>query len=97
LGILDDLLGNWVTSMGYVEVSSLKLFGKVRVRIYKQLARTRKVIMVCTFASKKLAYAALPTRGVPKVTPKTSMFEGRFKRRNMASNSAIAAPNECPV
>lgn len=50
-----------------------------------------------TLESKSCAKGALPTRGVPYVTPLTWIVDGRFSVKNNASSSANAPPSECPV
>lgn len=50
-----------------------------------------------TLKSKSCAKGALPTRGVPYVTPLTLIVDGRFSVKNNASSSANAPPSECPI
>ena len=47
--------------------------------------------------SKKVAQAALPTRGVPNVTLRTVVPVGRLSFMKSVSSSASAPPNEWPI
>ena len=52
---------------------------------------------VLTLESNRLAYALLPTRGVPYVTPLMWTLLGRFSVMKRESSSANAPPREWPI